>query len=281
MIKAISYATQAQSVAQSTVVNQQLPQSKSKQPTTTAAIQISNAAKAVLKGSSETPDETPTKALESVRMDGNLGHDNNTSTLFNSSLRRGFTLIELAFVLVIIGLIISAGAVLLPMLVNQSKFKQNQIFVNDAKASIIGYVIATGKLPYASNNVNGVATDGLLTGYLPWATLGIPGNDAYMNTMVYAVESHLTSTTPTTIKTILTGLINNTPPPDLSCNPNGNLKVAFVVLSKGENRQLDPPNSMTGNLFSDPYAAPTPVNDDILAVEPLTKLMTDLPSTWQ
>jgi prepilin-type N-terminal cleavage/methylation domain-containing protein len=214
-------------------------------------------------------------------MDGNLGHDSSTTTLFNSALRRGFTLIELAFVLVIIGLIISVGAVLLPMLVNQSKFKQIQIFVNDAKASIIGYVVATGKFPYASTNVNGVATNGQWTGYLPWATLGIPGNDVYMNTMVYAVESHLTTTTSATIKTTLTGLINNAPQPDLSCNPGGSLKVAFVVLSKGENRQLDAPDSMTGNLFSDPSAAPTPVNDDILAVEPLTKLMTDLQSTWQ
>jgi len=195
--------------------------------------------------------------------------------------QKGFTLIEVAFILVVIGLIIASGAEILPMLVKQTKFTQNQTIVNDAKASLIGYVQATGNFPYASATTNGVATPGLITGYLPWATLGIPGNDAYMNTLVYAVESRLTTTTPTTIKTVLTGLINNNPLPDLSCNPGGSLKVAFVVVSCGVNRHLDPPNSMASRLFSNPTAAPTPANDDILAVEPLTKLMSDLPSSWQ
>lgn len=204
-----------------------------------------------------------------------------------SSSRKGFTLIELAFVLVIIGLIISAGAELLPMLVKQSKFKQNQILVNNAKNAVIGYVLATGTLPFAAQGTNGVATFGQLTGYLPWATLGISGNDAYMNTMIYAVAKNMVlpplpytqPTTSATIKYVLAGLINNPSQQDLHCNFGG--IEAFVVVSSGENRQFDTPNSLTSRLFSDPYAAITPANDDILAVEPLANLMTDLPSTWQ
>jgi len=203
--------------------------------------------------------------------------------MFSKSSEKGFTLIELSIVLVIIGLVISAGAQLLPMLVKQSRFKQNQIMVNDAKKAIIGYIMATGRPPYAAQTTNGVATAGRINGYLPWATLGISGNDAYMRTLVYAVEGHFYAPAPTTTATIkarIANLINNSPAPNLSCNPGGNLKVAFVVVSSGENRTLNAPNSVTSRLFSDPTAPVISTADDIVAAEPLSILLSELPSTW-
>jgi prepilin-type N-terminal cleavage/methylation domain-containing protein len=206
----------------------------------------------------------------------------------SSLAKKGFTLIELAFVLVIIGLLISAGAELLPMLVKQSKFKQNQILVNDAKTAIMGYALATGRLPYASTNIiTGTAVANTARGYLPWATLGIPGKDAYLNTLFYAVDPYLANTTSAIqLKTHLSELINGTHAPSLFCN--GVLyKEAFVVISAGENRRANSPNDDNGdgvisvagdnNQFADPSTVPTPTNDDILAAESLTTLLGFLP----
>jgi prepilin-type N-terminal cleavage/methylation domain-containing protein len=205
--------------------------------------------------------------------------------------QKGFTLLELAFVLTIIGLIIGAGAELLPMLVKQSKLKDDRSMVDQAKNALIGYAMANGRLPYASDDTNGYPSPAKSTnGYLPWATLGINGKDAYQNTMFYAVESHLADPllTSLTIKKKLQDLSNNTTVPDLFCN-NGSpvpTPVAFVVISGGENRRADSPNDDTGegritmsdnNRFADPSASVTSTYDDICEVEYLLPLSTLFP----
>jgi prepilin-type N-terminal cleavage/methylation domain-containing protein len=199
--------------------------------------------------------------------------------------QKGFTLIEMALVLVIVGILIGLGAQLLPMLVKQNKLKDDRIFVKEARTAIIGYALATGRLPFASANINGSETTNRLNGYMPWVTLGITGKDTYQATLFYSVESHLTTTTPANFKTTIGQLINGTTTPDLFCD-NGNLKVAFVVLSAGENRRADPPNDDTGdglitnsdnNQFASPSALMTSNYDDVLETASLTYLYGLLP----
>ena len=72
--------------------------------------------------------------------------------------RKGFTLIEMAFVLVIVGILVGLGAQLLPMLVKQNKLKDDRMFVKEVRTAIIGYALATGRLPFASANINGAET---------------------------------------------------------------------------------------------------------------------------
>jgi prepilin-type N-terminal cleavage/methylation domain-containing protein len=221
---------------------------------------------------------------------------NSTRCLGKSFSRKGFTLIEIAFVLVIIGILAGFGAQMIPMLVKQSKLKDNRELVKEARIAIIGYAIANGKLPCADgstpnkslprNGSNGIATLGTYNGFLPWATLGINGNDAYQNTLFYAVDSNLTTTTPATFQTTIGKLINGTIAPDLFCD-NGNMKVAFVVLSGGENLRADPPNDDTGdgfitmgdnNQFASPSASITSNYDDIVEAVSLTSLLGLLPT---
>jgi len=198
---------------------------------------------------------------------------------------KGFTLIEMAFVLVIVGILVGLGAQLLPMLVKQNKLKDDRIFVKEVRTAIIGYALATGRLPFASADINGSETANRLNGYLPWVTLGINGKDPYQTILFYSVESHLTTTTPATLKTTIGQLINGTPAPDLFCD-NGNLKVAFVVLSAGENRRADSPNDDTGdglitngdnNQFASPGALIMSSYNDILETVSLTYLHGLLP----
>jgi len=55
--------------------------------------------------------------------------------------QKGFTLIELAIVMIIIGLLIGAGVSLLPGLINQQKYTQNQSLLNQNYNAINGYII--------------------------------------------------------------------------------------------------------------------------------------------
>ena len=69
--------------------------------------------------------------------------------------RNGFTLIEMAIVLAIVGILLSMGVELLPMIVKHGKLGENRTAVKDAKAAIIGYALAKGRLPWADTNGDG------------------------------------------------------------------------------------------------------------------------------
>lgn len=197
------------------------------------------------------------------------------------SHRAGFTLIEVAIVMVILGLLIGLGAELLPMLVKQNKLKDNRVLVKEARTAVIGYALATGRLPYASANVNGAQASGRLSGYLPWATLGIQGRDPYTTTLFYAVDSHLANTTSVSqFKQRLGDLISGTLTPDLFCDGT-NIRAAFIVVSAGENLRADSPNDDNNNRiidindnnqFASPTSAITATYDDILESVSLTYL---------
>ncbi len=105
----------------------------------------------------------------------------------------GFTLIEMAIVLVIVALLI--GGVLSPLSAQkeQERRKENQQLLQEAKEALLGYAAVNGYLPCpdtnndgVEDNVGGAGTCGPTTalatqfyppngvpGRLPWVTLGI------------------------------------------------------------------------------------------------------------
>ncbi len=184
------------------------------------------------------------------------------------SCRRGFTLIELAFVLIITGVLLSMGVELLPMLVKQNKFHENRTTVKEVKTAVLGYALAKGRLPCADTNGDGEENNNAQRGSLPYKTLGISGSDAYTRTLYYAVEPHLTTPIDLTdFKNHLNELITGVSPatsPSLFCDGT-NIKAAFVIFSAGANGTVDSPNSISGaGSFAKPGAPETSTYDDIL-----------------
>ncbi|AEH45743.1 putative Ig family protein [Thermodesulfatator indicus DSM 15286] len=63
---------------------------------------------------------------------------------------KGFTLIELAIVLVVLGLLLGLGVSLIGPLTKQAKYRESREKLNANVEAIIGYAIAHGRLPNAT-----------------------------------------------------------------------------------------------------------------------------------
>ncbi len=185
---------------------------------------------------------------------------------------KGFTLIEIALVLVIIGILVGLGADLFPVLVRQNKLKENRAIVEETRVAILGYALAKGRLPYASSTADGTEDTGVTSGYLPYITVGGREKDIYLKTLYYAVDPYLCNTTgPSDLKSHLQDLITGAHTPDLFYSTS--IAAAFIVLSSGENLVVDSPNDDNGNgrvdmgdnnQFADPDAPVTSTYDDII-----------------
>lgn len=104
------------------------------------------------------------------------------------SNRSGFTLIELAIVIIIVGIIISIVASVLPSLIGSSKIRQARAQLEKADNALQGYSIANFRLPFADNNGDGLEDAGVFSGTLPYRTMGLSsGTDVWGNAIRYAV----------------------------------------------------------------------------------------------
>lgn len=118
--------------------------------------------------------------------------------------QHGFTLVEMAIVLVILGFVL--GALLLPLQAQRQQLAQSQTesTLENAKQALLGFAQSKGRLPCpataASNGLEAPLGGGTCTsqlGYLPAATLGAQPTDtngfavdAWNNRIMYAVAQN-------------------------------------------------------------------------------------------
>ena len=99
---------------------------------------------------------------------------------------RGFTLIEMAIVLLIVSLLLGGGLSLIGAQAEHQRVKDSQKALDDAKEALIGYALANGRLPSPAtaattgveNPLGGGNCNNSYDGFLPATTLGLPGTDA-------------------------------------------------------------------------------------------------------
>ncbi len=124
--------------------------------------------------------------------------------------RAGFTLVEMAIVLVIVGLLLGGLLMPLSMQVEQRRISETQAALDEIKEALVGFAIANGRLPCPAPAATpiGVAGAGLeptpvvavgcasAAGVLPWATLGVNETDAWGNRYTYRVTTEFTRIVP-------------------------------------------------------------------------------------
>ena len=113
----------------------------------------------------------------------------------------GFTLIEMAMVLMIVGLLLGGMLVPLSAQMEQRNVSDTQKTLSDIKEAIIGYAIANGRFPCpasaTSNGVESFVSGGASGGYcsnfnngfVPAATLGITSTVDNQGNTGFAVDS--------------------------------------------------------------------------------------------
>ncbi len=142
---------------------------------------------------------------------------------------RGIGLIEIAVIIVVIGVLLSIGMELFKLLVKKTKFVESKEVVLSLKESVIGYTLTRGKLPCDS-------TETCSSPQKRYNELA-RAIDSWGNALVYLYWGQLRDTSDLCSETS-TGITVRICGGDPSCASPLQIisDVAFVVLSKGENR---------------------------------------------
>jgi len=114
--------------------------------------------------------------------------------------QRGFTLIELSIVLLVVGLLL--GTILMPIAtqyrIRETREAQKQI--EEVRQALIGFAQSQRRLPCPDTDFDGledgaVPDCGYTAGYLPYATIGLPPTDPWGRLYAYRVAPLFTYTT--------------------------------------------------------------------------------------
>jgi len=199
--------------------------------------------------------------------------------------QKGFSLIELAIVLVVVALLLGGLLVPLTMQIEQQKTRETQKAMEEIKEALIGYAIIHGSLPCPTTqadpaNVNYGAADPTCAtpsseGYLPWKTLGVAEMDGWgikrtsttspwIGYWRYRVDSNFSnSAVPFTLNTAFAAnlAIQNSAGNQLTTTTE---RPVAIVFSTGKDTAANGENQPTS--FNDVYQSdvPSPTFDDML-----------------
>lgn len=112
----------------------------------------------------------------------------------------GFTLIEMAIALLILGLLLGGGLSVMAGQAEMQRARDTQRLLDEAREALIGFAVANGRLPRpATSAVDGAenpaacGTEAACTGFIPWATLGIAKLDGFGKIIRYSVTPAFTT----------------------------------------------------------------------------------------
>jgi prepilin-type N-terminal cleavage/methylation domain-containing protein len=146
---------------------------------------------------------------------------------------KGFTLIEIAIVMVIIGLLAGGGVSLMSMLSERRIRNESVAYLDEAKNAVINYAKINGRLPLADTDNNGLEDSSASPGTLPYLTLGMKPRDANSRFIRYALNTNLDTNRDTSCSALRTGLAGS----PLVVDSDGSataFPVAAVLVSAGQ-----------------------------------------------
>jgi prepilin-type N-terminal cleavage/methylation domain-containing protein len=145
---------------------------------------------------------------------------------------KGFTLIEIAIVLVIIGLLAGGGVSLMGVLSERKTRSETLEYLDGAMAALINFAKINGRLPWADSNGDGNEDSGSSTGTFPFQTLRFRPADVQKRPLKYALNSNLGNNLPNSCSALRGGL-SGAPLVVDSDGASTAFPVAAVLISSG------------------------------------------------
>ena len=146
--------------------------------------------------------------------------------------QRGFTLLEIAIVMVIIGLLAGGGVSLMRALTERKARNEALSYLKDTQTSLISFAERTGRLPYADSDGDGLENSGIASGTLPYRTLLIAPTDAYKRPLRYAINPNLGTSRTAACSALRAGLAGAPQMVDADGSPLS-FPIAAVLVSAG------------------------------------------------
>jgi len=125
------------------------------------------------------------------------------SSLLN---HQGFTLLEIAIVMVIIGILTGGGVSLMKILTERKARNETMEYLQQARAALASYAESQGHLPWADGNADGLEDNGNANGTLPYRTLQMMPTDPYKRVLRYELNTNLAASRNATCAALRSGL---------------------------------------------------------------------------
>ena len=126
--------------------------------------------------------------------------------VFPSLNQRGFTFIEIAIIMVIIGLLAGGGVSLMGILTKRKARNETIDYLIQAKQAIVSYANIHGKLPWADTDGDGNQNTNASSGALPYLDLEVRPSDPYKRVLKYEINNNLGTDRPTSCNALRAGL---------------------------------------------------------------------------
>ena len=145
--------------------------------------------------------------------------------------RHGFTLIEMAIVMIIIGILSGGGAFVMGMLTERKARNESIDYLNQGREALLSFASTQGKLPSADTNQDGIG-DGATAGGFPYLDLKLRPTDLYKRVLRYELNPNLSTDLQTTCSALKTGLSGS---PDVVDGDGSStaFPVAAILVSSG------------------------------------------------
>ncbi len=187
----------------------------------------------------------------------------------------GFTLLEIALVMVLIGLVAGGGISLLSIHSKRNARNGTIDYLNQAKAALVSFANINGRLPWADTSGDGNEDASDTFGSLPFQTLRISPADPNDRALGYELNTNLGLNRPTSCNTLRLGLAGRPNVVDIDGSPVA-FPIAAILISAGP---MDADSN--GNVFDDINAGThqgdnTDGNPNYLRHTPLENTFDDL-----
>lgn len=152
----------------------------------------------------------------------------------SSQTQAGFSLVEMAIVLAIVGLLLAGLLPTISSQIEQQRRNETRKYMDEVRDTLFGYAITNKRLPCPDTSGDGTAEATCTTiaqqvGTLPYKDLGVADKDAYGSVLVYAVTKEFA--VPFTLSTAGTMRICTT----AACTAYLTNNAVAVIVSRGAN----------------------------------------------